>query len=394
VTSCGRACESGAPKAGIGGRGGVAGGAFSLSVACDSWLDRAFWGRGVALASADAVESVGGLGNSLTICTHRQTRLRPGPQASILPHPSGPEYTAASWAILLWIAGVSGEMDQRGPSGGAPTSRARPLRRRSAGWSLLHGVSNGGGRLGCICTGRHAEQLVVVKSMEAASVMMAEAPPRKRDQHLRHNSDRAGATEQLYLRKADQWQRRQHWRRAVHRSASCPSPSIPWRGRMRSTRQANAGRLGAEKQSAPLHRNELCFSIPDRFLDALCKHRHAHRHPQTHNSVFACLVTSGPSVNNKTRPFSSTARPGADLAPSIAKPAATPSPCCCYCCCCSCTPDILPPTRSFSSTLPSLATANPRFPVHPFPIASPIAPLAEYQLAACTLRPLRTPSAR
>jgi hypothetical protein len=67
VTSCGRLCESGAAKAGMGGRGGVAGGAFSLSVVCDSWLDMAFWGRDALPASA-VVESRGGWGNSRTIC--------------------------------------------------------------------------------------------------------------------------------------------------------------------------------------------------------------------------------------------------------------------------------------------------------------------------------------
>jgi hypothetical protein len=55
-------------KVGMTGRDGVVGGAFSLSVACDSWLCEGFWGRGVASGSAGAVDDAGGFGNSLTIC--------------------------------------------------------------------------------------------------------------------------------------------------------------------------------------------------------------------------------------------------------------------------------------------------------------------------------------
>jgi hypothetical protein len=78
----------------MGGRGGVAGGAFSLSVVCDSWLDMAFWGRGVVLASAVEVEGedAGGFGNSLTIWTCRQMWRRPG-RRIVLPHPGDAGYT-------------------------------------------------------------------------------------------------------------------------------------------------------------------------------------------------------------------------------------------------------------------------------------------------------------
>jgi hypothetical protein len=74
VTSCGRPVESDVvAKAGMAGREGVVGGAFSLSVACDSWLCDGFWGRGVESASAGAaVDDAGGLGKSLTICACRQ----------------------------------------------------------------------------------------------------------------------------------------------------------------------------------------------------------------------------------------------------------------------------------------------------------------------------------
>lgn len=57
------------------------GGAFSLSVVCDSWLEMAFGGRAGASASAVVVvlvvaevEPAGGGGNSLTICSWRQMR--------------------------------------------------------------------------------------------------------------------------------------------------------------------------------------------------------------------------------------------------------------------------------------------------------------------------------
>lgn len=69
VISCGRLwLSAGAEKAGMGGREAALGGAFSLSVVCDSWLEMAF-GLG-ALASASeivVVGSEGGCGNSLTI---------------------------------------------------------------------------------------------------------------------------------------------------------------------------------------------------------------------------------------------------------------------------------------------------------------------------------------
>jgi hypothetical protein len=74
VISGGTLCDSvEAEKVGTGGRGGVAGGAFSLSVACESWLDMAFevLGREGRSVVADVVglrvESVGGLGKSLII---------------------------------------------------------------------------------------------------------------------------------------------------------------------------------------------------------------------------------------------------------------------------------------------------------------------------------------
>jgi hypothetical protein len=64
--SCGKVCAlDGTAKAGTGGR---AGGAFSLSVACDSWLDIAFWGRGLGAVSAGAIGSAGSGGKSPTIC--------------------------------------------------------------------------------------------------------------------------------------------------------------------------------------------------------------------------------------------------------------------------------------------------------------------------------------
>ena len=75
VTSVGTLCDSvEAEKAGTGGRGGVAGGAFSLSVACDSWLDMALdvLGREGRSVVADVVglgsASAGGLGKSVMIC--------------------------------------------------------------------------------------------------------------------------------------------------------------------------------------------------------------------------------------------------------------------------------------------------------------------------------------
>lgn len=75
VMSCGTAWASaGEVKAGTGGRGGVAGGAFSLSVACESWLDMALdvFGREGRSVTATALWSGGGLGNSATICGARQ----------------------------------------------------------------------------------------------------------------------------------------------------------------------------------------------------------------------------------------------------------------------------------------------------------------------------------
>ena len=73
--SCGTCCASDeTSKAGTGGRGGVAGGAFSLSVVCDSWLDMAFevWGREGSSVLVCGVASAGGLGKSLTIYIQRQ----------------------------------------------------------------------------------------------------------------------------------------------------------------------------------------------------------------------------------------------------------------------------------------------------------------------------------
>lgn len=72
-------------NAGTDGRARVAGGAFSLSVVCDSWLDMAFGGRAGASASAVVVvvvvsvevEPAGGGGNSLTICSWRQMQQWP-----------------------------------------------------------------------------------------------------------------------------------------------------------------------------------------------------------------------------------------------------------------------------------------------------------------------------
>lgn len=74
VISGGILCEAvEAKKAGTGGRGGVVGGAFSLSVACESWLDMALevLGREGRSVVADVVgrgfESAGSLGKSLMI---------------------------------------------------------------------------------------------------------------------------------------------------------------------------------------------------------------------------------------------------------------------------------------------------------------------------------------
>lgn len=67
-------CGALALKTGTGGgRGGVAGGAFSLSVV-DSWLDTAaFSGLGAASVGGFAV-AAGGLGNSLIICARQLCR--------------------------------------------------------------------------------------------------------------------------------------------------------------------------------------------------------------------------------------------------------------------------------------------------------------------------------
>jgi hypothetical protein len=79
VISCGTSRGSaGAEKVGTGGREGVAGGAFSLSALCDSWLAVAFevLGREGRSVTAGAVgfeiECAGSLGNSLTICETSQ----------------------------------------------------------------------------------------------------------------------------------------------------------------------------------------------------------------------------------------------------------------------------------------------------------------------------------
>lgn len=70
VVAAGIALDSGAAKTGTGGGGGVAGGAFSLSVA-ESWLE-ATAGAGLDAAGASgfaaALVSTGGLGNSWMIC--------------------------------------------------------------------------------------------------------------------------------------------------------------------------------------------------------------------------------------------------------------------------------------------------------------------------------------
>lgn len=68
--------DSGGSKTGTGGgRVGVTGGAFSLSVV-DSWLDSAtVSGLGVGSAS-EATTSAGGLGNSLMICSCQKATLR------------------------------------------------------------------------------------------------------------------------------------------------------------------------------------------------------------------------------------------------------------------------------------------------------------------------------
>jgi hypothetical protein len=119
------------------------------------------------------------------------------------PHLSDPEYTAAFSAILPYNTRVNGATTA---SGGAPTSPARPLRRPSAGWSLLHGISKGikgwhdGG------TGRHAWTGACGGELDVyvccGSPMMADAPLTKRDQACATDPDRG----ELYLRKADEWQ--------------------------------------------------------------------------------------------------------------------------------------------------------------------------------------------
>jgi hypothetical protein len=80
--SVGTVCDSvEAEKAGTGGRGGVVGGAFSLSVACESWLDMALdvLGREGRSVVAEVVGrgcvSAGGLGKSLMIWSGQRCSL-------------------------------------------------------------------------------------------------------------------------------------------------------------------------------------------------------------------------------------------------------------------------------------------------------------------------------
>lgn len=132
-------------NAGTIGRGGVAGGAFSLSVVCDSWLDMAFGGRAGASASAVVVVSVevepaGGGGKSLTIWSWRQTQQwLPYQFAHLIQaiqdvlQRLGPFCSAVARVRCLLLR----TMHRRR----ALTSPASRPRRRVAGWSLLHGVS-------------------------------------------------------------------------------------------------------------------------------------------------------------------------------------------------------------------------------------------------------------
>lgn len=102
VMSCGTFWASeDVEKAGTGGRGGVTGGAFSLSVVCDSWLDMAFdvWGREGSSVVVGWVASAGGLGKSLTACPTSDVAREFRSEA--LPHPSGSGYIQVSLAILL-----------------------------------------------------------------------------------------------------------------------------------------------------------------------------------------------------------------------------------------------------------------------------------------------------
>ena len=77
--------DSGAAKTGTGGgRGGVLGGAFSLSPAVDSCVDPvAFSSLGAASAVVAAVVSAGGFGNSWIICARQIVESEAGARMCI-----------------------------------------------------------------------------------------------------------------------------------------------------------------------------------------------------------------------------------------------------------------------------------------------------------------------
>jgi hypothetical protein len=106
--------DPGAWKTGTGGgRGGVAGGAFSLSV-LDSWLAMAVFGGGWAVASVlgAVLKSAGGLGNSLTICTCQTGVVAGLRSVSITSSRRSKMYCSVSGHSALQLS-VSSELQRR-----------------------------------------------------------------------------------------------------------------------------------------------------------------------------------------------------------------------------------------------------------------------------------------
>lgn len=103
--AAGNALDSGAAKTGTGGgRVGVVGGAFSLSMT-DSWVEVAAVSgscSGLGAAGTSALEvalaSTGGLGNSWIICAGQRCGRSLADMGAVSPHRDGPEYTAVSAA--------------------------------------------------------------------------------------------------------------------------------------------------------------------------------------------------------------------------------------------------------------------------------------------------------
>lgn len=149
VVAEGMALDSGAAKTGTGGgRGGVVGGAFSLSVAVvDSWLDTAagsdcvcVCGAGGASAFAAVLVSTGGLGNSWIIYAGQPWDYWQA-AGGASPHRDGRGYTAASQAtrrchcrLAMLVATAARVLE-------ALTSRASHPQRPSARLSALWAVS-------------------------------------------------------------------------------------------------------------------------------------------------------------------------------------------------------------------------------------------------------------